>query len=367
MVWLRLSALNFLYYNERILKVIAEAVGKPIKSDLTTTKMERGNYARVCVEVNLASPVIRKVWIQDHWHEVELESLNLICRTCSCYDHVAQDCKKKLNDHVVVQTPRVQGGSPAAIDDLPNPTDSIANLNKGDKFGVNTVTNDYKNGDWKVVENRKKKTRTNKGKGLHEDSAGLHGMRSNNVGNQLHVHHKNGEQHNGLTKNGLNKKKGPEALSSGTRFVFATGRPNGVIKGGQVMARSSLKSNKPTTPPISHSDSPPILRPRVKRVQTGSPLLRKAQEFKSFPSLQVENKSENVQECNVENLVGCAAGTSQGQLRWVVWFCSSRLYLFGFVMMNVISWNFTRAVNVAGKRVMSELVKKYLPAFFYYR
>ena len=36
---------------------------------------------------------MKKVWIQDHWHIVEFESLNLICATCDHFMHVARDCK----------------------------------------------------------------------------------------------------------------------------------------------------------------------------------------------------------------------------------------------------------------------------------
>lgn len=48
-VWVRLSALNFLYYDERMLHVIAKAIGKPVKHDLSTAKLDQGNYARICV------------------------------------------------------------------------------------------------------------------------------------------------------------------------------------------------------------------------------------------------------------------------------------------------------------------------------
>ena len=92
MVWVRLSTLNFIYYDERLLKVIATAIGKPILFNLTIAKLELGNYARVCIKVDLSQPIKRKVWILDHWHEVEYESLNLSCASCPCYGHYARDC-----------------------------------------------------------------------------------------------------------------------------------------------------------------------------------------------------------------------------------------------------------------------------------
>ena len=48
MVWIRLSGLNTMYFEESVIKTIAAAVGKPVKVDLVTRSMERGRYARVC-------------------------------------------------------------------------------------------------------------------------------------------------------------------------------------------------------------------------------------------------------------------------------------------------------------------------------
>ena len=61
MVWVRLSALNFLYYDEHLLKVIAEAIGKPIHFDLSMARLERGNYAWIYVEIDLSALVMNKV------------------------------------------------------------------------------------------------------------------------------------------------------------------------------------------------------------------------------------------------------------------------------------------------------------------
>ena len=65
------------YYEESALH--AAAVGRPIRVDLTTLNVKRGRYTRICVQVNLALPVVRKIWINDHLHYVEYESMHLIC------------------------------------------------------------------------------------------------------------------------------------------------------------------------------------------------------------------------------------------------------------------------------------------------
>ena len=58
MVWVKLSGLNMLYYYEKALRVIATTIGKPIRIDLTTQHLDRGRFAHVCVEVNLALPIV---------------------------------------------------------------------------------------------------------------------------------------------------------------------------------------------------------------------------------------------------------------------------------------------------------------------
>ena len=41
-------------------------VGKPVKVDMTTQKVERGRYAHIYIEIDLAKPTHREIWINDH-------------------------------------------------------------------------------------------------------------------------------------------------------------------------------------------------------------------------------------------------------------------------------------------------------------
>ena len=54
MIWIRLEGLNMLYYEERAISLIASAVGRPIRVDITTKTAGRGKFARVCVEIDRA-------------------------------------------------------------------------------------------------------------------------------------------------------------------------------------------------------------------------------------------------------------------------------------------------------------------------
>lgn len=91
LVWIRFPGLNLLYYDESALMVMAAAVGKPVKVDNNTLKVERGKFARICVEIDLTQPVVGKVWLNGHWYKVEYEGLHLICASCGCYGHLVRN------------------------------------------------------------------------------------------------------------------------------------------------------------------------------------------------------------------------------------------------------------------------------------
>ena len=156
MVWVRLSALNLWYHDERALKVIVAVIGKSVKLDLTTSKLEHGKVARVCVEVNLALPVSHRVWIQDHWHEIKYKSLHLICSSCRCYGHMTRDCPQAAMKEIVVSLE-------VNLEQLDS---NNLNVNLHDKIsGKNQedVAENLPQGEWKVVmgsKSRKGKAKT---------------------------------------------------------------------------------------------------------------------------------------------------------------------------------------------------------------
>lgn len=51
-VWIRFPGLNLVYYDESFLLALASVVGTPIKVDRNTLKVERGRFARICVEID---------------------------------------------------------------------------------------------------------------------------------------------------------------------------------------------------------------------------------------------------------------------------------------------------------------------------
>ena len=59
-VWARLP---IEFYDMGVLKEIGNAIGPVLRIDATTTSGTYGRYARICVQVDLAKPLVRRVFI----------------------------------------------------------------------------------------------------------------------------------------------------------------------------------------------------------------------------------------------------------------------------------------------------------------
>lgn len=101
LVWIRFPGLNLVYYDESFLLAMASAVGRPVKVDKNTLRVERGRIARICVEIDLTQLVVGKVWLNGFWYKVGYEGLHIICASCGCYGHLACNCR-------AVATPKPQ-------------------------------------------------------------------------------------------------------------------------------------------------------------------------------------------------------------------------------------------------------------------
>ncbi|CAL1400542.1 unnamed protein product [Linum trigynum] len=63
--------------------------------DEATRLAIRGHFARICVEVNLAKPLICKYRLERRTRRVEYEGLHKVCFTCGLYGHEQETCPKK--------------------------------------------------------------------------------------------------------------------------------------------------------------------------------------------------------------------------------------------------------------------------------
>jgi hypothetical protein len=157
LVWIRFPGLNLLYYDESVLLGLASVVGTPIKVDTNTLKVERGRFARICVEIDLTLPVVGKVNVNGHWYKVQYEGLHIICGNCGCYGHHTRDCKKTpAQQPPKGQTQEHQEGGQAG-----NPGEKATVVEQNKTSNLTSLAAEAgdvneTHGDWLVVQRKKK-------------------------------------------------------------------------------------------------------------------------------------------------------------------------------------------------------------------
>ncbi|CAL1352699.1 unnamed protein product [Linum trigynum] len=89
-VWVRLPHLPLAYFDEEILMDIGSKLGRVEKIDYNTSNGFRGNYARICVEIDLRKKPVSKYIFKRRVRCVEYEGLHTVCFECGHYDHLAE-------------------------------------------------------------------------------------------------------------------------------------------------------------------------------------------------------------------------------------------------------------------------------------
>ncbi|CAN0876745.1 hypothetical protein LINGRAHAP2_LOCUS11476 [Linum grandiflorum] len=78
-VWIRFPRLPYQYYHHDVLVGLGNLVGKSVRPDISTQNSVRGKFARIAVEVNLAEPLPKGVFVDGVWLIVEYENLPSFC------------------------------------------------------------------------------------------------------------------------------------------------------------------------------------------------------------------------------------------------------------------------------------------------
>ncbi|GKV27878.1 hypothetical protein SLEP1_g36998 [Rubroshorea leprosula] len=99
-VWVKLFGVPILCFYEAICMYLGSKIGKPIKVDPTTLLATRGQYARVCVEVDLSQPLPSSVDLDledlpQSLILVDYEGLHKICFHCGEFGHKMEFCRFK--------------------------------------------------------------------------------------------------------------------------------------------------------------------------------------------------------------------------------------------------------------------------------
>jgi hypothetical protein len=133
-VWVRLPDLALEYYDTSVLWKIGNKIGKTLKMDRTTSVGTRGNFARLCVEVDLTKPLLAKFKLRRRIRRIMYEGLHLICLHCGQYGH-----KQELCPHIAHESQ----DEPSEKEMTGDPLGSLVRLEIMDSYGA-----------WMIVDRR---------------------------------------------------------------------------------------------------------------------------------------------------------------------------------------------------------------------
>ena len=91
-VWIRLEQLPIEYYHPEFLKHVGNKLGKLLKIDAVTSTAMRGRFARLCMQVNTAYPLPKRVKIGAFWQDIVCENLPMLCYQCGRLGHRESHC-----------------------------------------------------------------------------------------------------------------------------------------------------------------------------------------------------------------------------------------------------------------------------------
>ena len=100
-VRIRLEQLPIEYYHPEFLKHVDNKLGKLLKIDAVTSAAMRGRFTRLCVQVNTAYPLPKRVKIRAFWQDIIYENLPMLCYQCGHLGHRESHCTEpnlELND-----------------------------------------------------------------------------------------------------------------------------------------------------------------------------------------------------------------------------------------------------------------------------
>lgn len=93
-VWVRISALHVEWFNFQVLTRIGTLLGATHKVDLRSVTHSRGQYARICVELDLTKPLKTTIKVDDIWYQIQYEGFHLVCFSCGIYGHDKDSCPR---------------------------------------------------------------------------------------------------------------------------------------------------------------------------------------------------------------------------------------------------------------------------------
>lgn len=90
--WVRIPNLFVEYFDKQVLHKIGAKIGKVIKIDRNTESMDRGQYVRFCIEVDITKPLLSKFRLNGRVWKIQYEGLKIVCFKCGRLGHKEDKC-----------------------------------------------------------------------------------------------------------------------------------------------------------------------------------------------------------------------------------------------------------------------------------
>ncbi|KAL0014311.1 hypothetical protein SO802_001380 [Lithocarpus litseifolius] len=161
-VWIRLPELPFEYYEGSVLREIESVIRPVLLVDTHIASETRGQYARLCVQINLGKPLVRLLHIGKLDQLVLYEGLNFLCVSCGRVDHRTESCPYTVR-------------SPEGINSTRKETDATgddkgAKPNAGERTEPMSEAQEGSFGTWMLVTRKKKDKGQQQKEGAHFSS-----------------------------------------------------------------------------------------------------------------------------------------------------------------------------------------------------
>ena len=98
-VWIRVPGLPIVCYNKHFLWKLGNHFGRTLKVDVHTINgeaegigVERGKFARICIEIDLKKQLVTKYELRGKVRHVQYEGLKIVCFNCGLYGHHKDVC-----------------------------------------------------------------------------------------------------------------------------------------------------------------------------------------------------------------------------------------------------------------------------------
>ena len=99
-VWIELPKLPLILFQPKLLKVVAESIGKFLDMDNFTRNLLRPSVAKICVLMDISKTLPENIWIsapsmKGFWQQIRYPDPPLYCNHCGLQSHSIQTCWHK--------------------------------------------------------------------------------------------------------------------------------------------------------------------------------------------------------------------------------------------------------------------------------